>query len=74
MFLSLLSIFHMVGAVECHLTPSAQIHLYSNQPLTSAALLEDITVDKLFDCAKDLSEFAQISVEEYGHSPRVIGS
>jgi len=74
MFLLFLSIVIWSALSNAILHAPAQVQLSPKQPLSAAALLEDITVDKLSDRAKDLSEFAQFSVEKYGHPTRVIGS
>lgn len=43
-------------------------------PVTSNALQQLISPDKLFRRAEQLFEIAKLSIDEYGHPTRVIGS
>ena len=50
-------------------------HDSTKKPLVSSeALQADINVDKLFARAKHLFELAKLSIEDYAHPTRVIGS
>ena len=66
----------VASAIQFPLSELVNTHaLNSSKPLvSSSAIQDDISSDKLLSRAKHLFKLAELGIEEYNHPTRVIGS
>ncbi|OCK85137.1 Zn-dependent exopeptidase [Lepidopterella palustris CBS 459.81] len=70
-----LSSLAAASAIQYPFVESSQPETISNKPLVSSnAIQDDISSDKLLKRAKHLFKLAELAIDEYNHPTRVIGS